>query len=161
MMPLLPVLVAFAALRGSAPVGRGGGGAVSPPRGRGRGLRISRPSSGRGEYVPPENSRPSGRQRSSERERELDIFGPKGEWRARKDRREWNKYQDDQGELQSEEARPGDDRLVAPADFAPKVWRAEAGGGKGRSFFAQAPSWQALGASDEKRHAESSSGHSA
>ena len=149
--------------------GRGGGVSAVPGRGGGRG--------GRG-----------GRRFESSEERDQDLFGAPGEWRARKSSRNWQEYNDriDAEQAQSkdggdsgyggraayyggedlygndedDDAAANSGPFVAPADFAPKTWKAEAAGGGGgstggtASFFAEdVASFGTLGASDELQSA--------
>ena len=99
--------------------------------------------------------------------RKLDLFGRPGEWKARKGAREWLAYK---SEADGVDGWAGDgvdgggggapllDDLSVPADFAPKMWRAEAGGGKKASFFADAASFTTLGADEDLQSALSAIG---
>jgi ATP-dependent RNA helicase DDX18/HAS1 len=73
---------------------------------------------------------------SPREERERDLFGAPGEWNARKGAGR------EKSPLYSDENREAD-------EFSPKVWRAEAAGRKGGSFFAKSGSFGALGATEE------------
>ena len=161
--------------------GRGGGGGVGSRGGR-RGGGGSN-GAGRGRSLLARGGRGGasrnigrGRDQSYDRaaEREQDLFGAPGEWRARKNARDWAAYNanreeeealyDDYGDGAYDDGAgygrrgAGSDSsgpFVVPADFAPKTWKAEAAGGRGgqggtTSFFADGvKSFSALGASDE------------
>ena len=148
---MLCLITGALALQGGGRVGRnqngGGRAAVSPASGRARGLRLAR--GGRGRYVAPRDT-PSKVERQAQ-ERNRDLFGEPGEWRARGKRREWNEWNDDQADRAAVD--PHDDRVLSVKDFNPKVWRAEAGGGKNYSFFAGAPTFASVGASEEMQAA--------
>ena len=149
---MLCLIMGALALQGGGRVGRGqtGGGraaSASPAAGRARGLRLAR--GGRGRYVAPRDT-PSKAERQA-RERTLDLFGEAGEWRARGRRREWNEWNADQADRAA--VQPADERLLSVRDFDPKVWRAEAGGGRNYSFFAGAPTFASVGASEEMQAA--------
>jgi len=87
--------------------------------------------------------------------RDLEVFGPPGEWRARKNAREWREYADASAE-EEEDAVAGPNTLQALAsressdDF--KTWRVEVAA-KQPSFFAGAADFAALGASEEMQAA--------
>ena len=127
-----------------SPTPRSGRGRYAPPAGRGgRGG-----GTGRGRYTPP--GRSANDAPSKQQQRDLDIFGPAGEWRARKGQREMSAYREREAAAEEAAAEQAEDpRLVSVADFAPKIWRAEAGGGKNVSFFSRAPTFATLGASEE------------
>ena len=156
--------------------GRGGVG-----RGRGRGT-FGGARTADGRHVPKYAAPTGRRQNTAEDARRLDLFGPPGEWRARKGAREWLAYgesngapayggmdngadgwagdgssrHDDGGAAGAPVAKIDD--LAVPPDFAPKMWRAEAGGGKAASFFAPAASFAELGASEALQAALAASG---
>ena len=133
---------------------RGGGTAPRPYAGRGgRGGRGSRGGrGGRGGRSARGGGGWSSRGRETEDERRADLFGAPGEWRTRSGRPgEFRNWQNAREELEGSDynmAANADDELP-PVDFAPKTWSAESGGGKPASFFAKAPSFAEIGASDE------------
>ena len=92
----LPTLLALTLLSSLAPPPRpqnsGRGRYVPPaasPAGRGGGGRS------KGRYAPPSVEVTSAARKARE-QRDLDLFGPPGEWRARKGQREWRNYKDEQ-----------------------------------------------------------------
>lgn len=146
--------------RGGRGGGRGGYSSISSGRG-GRGGGAGGSAVRKPRYTPPTPGAAD--------ERNMDLFGPPGEWRARKGAREWLKYGEDNGVegwagdgLSREhdvDTSPAVDDLAPPADFAPKMWSAEAGGGKKAKFFDDnAATFVELGASDELQAALEASG---
>ena len=95
-------------------------------------------------YSRQENRGPRRGTDTRDQERRLDLFGPEGEWRARKGGHEWSKYRSTSESDGSDGFSPDD--TAPPPDFAPKVWRTEAGGGRAASFFAKSASFADLGA---------------
>ena len=150
-------------LGGAEALARGGGGGFRGGRGGGRGGGYSGGGRGAAQHRPRYVAPPT----SAEEQRKLDLFGPPGEWKARKGAREWLKYGAEvegwSGDGTSAggdiDVSPAADDLGPPADFAPKMWSSEAGGGKAASFFDEkAASFVELGASDELQDALTASG---
>ena len=154
----LPTLLALTLLSSLAPPPRpqnsGRGRYVPPaasPAGRGGGGRS------KGRYAPPSVDVTSAARKARE-QRDLDLFGPPGEWRARKGQREWRNYKDEQQQKADDagsdydDGRGGSGRLATPAEFAPKMWRAEAGSGRSKGktnwFSTNHSSFATLGASE-------------
>ena len=160
---LRAVLLLSTLLGGAEALARGGGGGFRGGRGGGRGGGYSGGGRGAAQHRPRYVAPPT----SAEEQRKLDLFGPPGEWKARKGAREWLKYGAEvegwSGDGTSAggdiDVSPAADDLGPPADFAPKMWSSEAGGGKAASFFDEkAASFVELGASDELQDALTASG---
>lgn len=84
--------------------------------------------------------------------RDLEVFGPPGEWRARKSAREWRGFAEASAEEEKEDAvaRPKTLQELASAESSDdfKTWRVEVAA-KQPSFFADAADFAVLGASEE------------
>lgn len=94
-------------------------------------------------YRPPPQS-PSSNKREAAAQHKLEVFGPPGEWRARKNSREWSNYKSASDETDAEAS------LDGMVDFKPKVWTAQAGGSRTTSFFAKGGvTFASLGAAEE------------
>ena len=123
----------------------------SPPPQRARGASGAR---GRGTSTGPRAASGRGRGRGArgretEEERRRDLFGEPGEWQARARSGGYKKWRAERDQRLGDAYEVGESNARL-ADFAPKVWSTEAGGGRPASFFAKkATSFADLGASEE------------